>query len=29
YGPATSMADGIIATQNAEISEMNKMLGKG
>ncbi|MER7693970.1 DUF305 domain-containing protein [Streptomyces sp. NPDC097610] len=28
YGPATSMADGIITTQNAEISEMNKMLGK-
>jgi len=28
YGPATGMADGIISTQNAEITEMNKMLGK-
>ncbi|RPF37425.1 DUF305 domain-containing protein [Streptomyces sp. TLI_185] len=28
YGPATGMADGIISTQTAEITEMNKMLGK-
>ena len=28
YGPATSMADDVIRTQNAEITEMNKLLGK-
>jgi uncharacterized protein (DUF305 family) len=28
YGPATSMSDGIITAQTAEISEMNKLLGK-
>ncbi|HZG04868.1 MAG TPA: DUF305 domain-containing protein [Streptomyces sp.] len=28
YGPAKSMADDIIATQNAEIDTMNKLLGK-
>ncbi|MGW3124084.1 DUF305 domain-containing protein [Streptomyces sp. NPDC001107] len=28
YGAATSLADGIITTQNAEITQMNKMLGK-
>ncbi|MFD4501398.1 DUF305 domain-containing protein [Streptomyces sp. NPDC058457] len=28
YGTAISMADGIITAQNAEITEMNKMLGK-
>ncbi|MFI6659860.1 DUF305 domain-containing protein [Streptomyces sp. NPDC050523] len=28
YGAATSMAGGIVTTQNAEITEMNKMLGK-
>ncbi|MET8167337.1 DUF305 domain-containing protein [Streptomyces sp. NPDC005329] len=28
YGPATSMADGIVTTQTAEIAEMNKLLGK-
>jgi uncharacterized protein (DUF305 family) len=28
YGAATSLADGIITAQNAEITEMNKMLGK-
>jgi uncharacterized protein (DUF305 family) len=29
YAAATSMADDIITTQNAEITEMNKLLGKG
>ncbi|WP_308284710.1 DUF305 domain-containing protein [Streptomyces longispororuber] len=29
YGPAMKMARTIIATQNAEITEMNTMLGKG
>ncbi|MFD4605067.1 DUF305 domain-containing protein [Streptomyces sp. NPDC058464] len=29
YGPATSMAAGIVTAQNAEIKEMNKLLGKG
>ncbi|GAA3784257.1 DUF305 domain-containing protein [Streptomyces coacervatus] len=29
YGPATSMADGIVTAQTAEITEMNKLLGKG
>ncbi|MFE1315653.1 DUF305 domain-containing protein [Streptomyces sp. NPDC058755] len=29
YGAATSMADDIVTTQNAEITEMNKLLGKG
>ncbi|SEF15292.1 DUF305 domain-containing protein [Streptomyces sp. Ag109_O5-10] len=29
YGPATSMADAIVTAQNAEIKEMNKLLGKG
>lgn len=28
YGPATSMADDVIRTQNAEITEMKKLLGK-
>ncbi|MGW1717889.1 DUF305 domain-containing protein [Streptomyces sp. NPDC002156] len=28
YGPATAMADDVIRTQNAEITEMNKLLGK-
>ncbi|MFD9324134.1 DUF305 domain-containing protein [Streptomyces sp. NPDC060053] len=28
YGPATSMADGIVTAQTAEIAEMNKLLGK-
>ncbi|MER7684115.1 DUF305 domain-containing protein [Streptomyces sp. NPDC097610] len=28
YAPATSMADGIITAQTAEITEMNKLLGK-
>src|SRR3954453_3670939 len=28
YGPAASMADSVITAQNAEITEMNKMLGK-
>ncbi|MGY1500088.1 DUF305 domain-containing protein [Streptomyces sp. QTS52] len=28
YGPATSMADDVIRTQNAEITEMTKLLGK-
>ncbi|MGI5196766.1 DUF305 domain-containing protein [Streptomyces sp. CA-288835] len=28
YGPATKMADDIITAQNAEIEEMNKILGK-
>ncbi|MER6354943.1 DUF305 domain-containing protein [Streptomyces sp. NPDC001634] len=28
YGPATGMADDIITAQNAEITEMNKLLGK-
>ncbi len=28
YGPATSMADDVIRTQNAEITEMNRLLGK-
>ncbi len=28
YGPATSMADDVIRTQTAEITEMNKLLGK-
>jgi uncharacterized protein (DUF305 family) len=28
YGPATSMSDGIITAQTAEITEMNKLLGK-
>ncbi|MFJ9566650.1 DUF305 domain-containing protein [Streptomyces fuscichromogenes] len=29
YGPATSMAASIVTGQNAEIKEMNKLLGKG
>jgi uncharacterized protein (DUF305 family) len=29
YGPATSMANDIVKAQTAEISEMNKLLGKG
>ncbi|MFF4500594.1 DUF305 domain-containing protein [Streptomyces sp. NPDC001401] len=29
YGPATSMADDIVTGQTAEITEMNKLLGKG
>ena len=29
YAPATSMADAIITGQTAEITEMNKLLGKG
>ncbi|MFE5034881.1 DUF305 domain-containing protein [Streptomyces sp. NPDC056683] len=29
YGPATTMADAIVTAQNAEIKEMNKLLGKG
>lgn len=29
YGSATKMADDIITAQNAEIEEMNKLLGKG
>lgn len=29
YGPATTMADSIVTAQNAEIKEMNKLLGKG
>jgi len=28
YGPATAMADDVIRTQNAEITEMNKLLDK-
>jgi uncharacterized protein (DUF305 family) len=28
YGPATSMSDGIITAQTAEITEMDKLLGK-
>ena len=28
YGAATKMADDIITAQNAEIEEMNKLLGK-
>ncbi|AXK34395.1 DUF305 domain-containing protein [Streptomyces armeniacus] len=28
YGPATSLADDIIAAQNAEIAQMRKLLGK-
>ncbi|MDX3747978.1 DUF305 domain-containing protein [Streptomyces sp. AK08-02] len=28
YGPATSMADDVIRTQNAEITEMKELLGK-
>ncbi|MFJ3307690.1 DUF305 domain-containing protein [Streptomyces sp. NPDC086549] len=28
YGAATSMADGIVTAQNAEIKEMNQLLGK-
>jgi uncharacterized protein (DUF305 family) len=28
YGPATTMAKSIVASQSAEITEMNKMLGK-
>ncbi len=28
YGPAKSMAEDIITTQNAEIDTMNKLLGK-
>lgn len=28
YGPATAMADDVIRTQNAEITEMNGLLGK-
>lgn len=28
YGPATSMSDGIITAQTAEITEMNELLGK-
>ncbi|MET9757677.1 DUF305 domain-containing protein [Streptomyces sp. NPDC006372] len=29
YGPAKTMADDIVTAQNAEIGEMNKLLGKG
>jgi uncharacterized protein (DUF305 family) len=29
YGPAKTLADDIITAQNAEITEMNKLLGKG
>ncbi|MEU9411993.1 DUF305 domain-containing protein [Streptomyces sp. NPDC048281] len=29
YGPATGMAGAIVTAQNAEIKEMNKLLGKG
>ncbi|MFG3293041.1 DUF305 domain-containing protein [Streptomyces sp. NPDC048179] len=29
YAPATSMAGAIVTAQNAEIKEMNKLLGKG
>lgn len=29
YAPATSMAEAIVTAQNAEIKEMNKLLGKG
>ncbi|MDX3799161.1 DUF305 domain-containing protein [Streptomyces sp. AK04-3B] len=29
YAPATSLAGGIVAAQTAEITEMNKLLGKG
>ncbi|EFL31802.1 lipoprotein [Streptomyces viridochromogenes DSM 40736] len=29
YGPAKAMAEDIITAQNAEIGEMNKLLGKG
>ncbi|MFF4401041.1 DUF305 domain-containing protein [Streptomyces sp. NPDC001480] len=29
YGPATAMADDIVTGQTAEITEMNKLLGKG
>ncbi|MGY0059905.1 DUF305 domain-containing protein [Streptomyces sp. LZ34] len=29
YGPAKTMADDIIKTQNEEITQMNKLLGKG
>lgn len=29
YGPAKTMADAIIKTQNEEITQMNKLLGKG
>ncbi|MFC9910536.1 DUF305 domain-containing protein [Streptomyces sp. NPDC127197] len=29
YGPAKKVAEDIITTQNAEIEEMNKLLGKG
>ena len=28
YGPATAMADDIVTGQTAEITEMNKLLGK-
>ncbi|GGS46761.1 hypothetical protein GCM10010270_15950 [Streptomyces violaceus] len=28
YGPAKTMADDIVTAQNAEIGEMNKLLGK-
>lgn len=29
YSPATSMAGDIVSGQTAEITEMNKLLGKG
>ncbi|MGP4044695.1 DUF305 domain-containing protein [Streptomyces sp. 2A115] len=29
YGPAKTLADDIVTAQNAEITEMNKLLGKG
>ncbi|MGI5458697.1 DUF305 domain-containing protein [Streptomyces sp. CA-249302] len=29
YDPATTLADGIVTTQTAEIKEMNQLLGKG
>ncbi|MEI5524263.1 DUF305 domain-containing protein [Streptomyces brasiliscabiei] len=29
YGPATAMADDIVTSQTAEITEMNELLGKG
>jgi uncharacterized protein (DUF305 family) len=28
YGPATGLADDIVTAQNAEIKEMNRLLGK-
>ena len=29
YGPAKTLADAVITAQNAEIVQMNKLLGKG